>query len=66
MVLLPSGGALMHKVKAVGGVVKNAQWLMEQHEEWAMQVTDNKPERLLGMVMDNTKANRYSNRYCLN
>jgi hypothetical protein len=58
MALLPNGGSIFHGVRNAAGVTKDATWLKDSHVEWAMEVTDNKPDRLLGMVMDNTKANR--------
>lgn len=58
MALLPNGSYLFHGVRNAAGVTKDATWLKDSHVEWAMEVTDNKPDRLLGMVMDNTKANR--------
>jgi hypothetical protein len=41
-----------------GGVVKNAQWIVEQHVALAEEVTGGKPALLIGFLMDNTKANR--------
>lgn len=58
MALLPNGNIIFHGVRNAAGVTKDATWLKDSHVEWAMEVTDNKPDRLLGMVMDNTKANR--------
>ena len=58
MALLPNGGSIFHGVRNASGVTKDATWLKVSHVEWAMEVTSNRPDRLLGMVMDNTKANR--------
>jgi hypothetical protein len=57
MALLPTGGSVFVKVLAAPGVVKNKEWIAARHLEWAALVTDGQLDRLLGMVMDNTKAN---------
>lgn len=46
------------KVHRASGVVKSAQWLKDMHLEWATEVTEDELHRVLGIVMDNTKANR--------
>jgi hypothetical protein len=58
MVLVPAGGSFFYKVVPVAGVVKNAAWIKEQHLLWVEDVVEGELERVLGMVMDNTKANR--------
>jgi hypothetical protein len=57
MALLPAGGSVFFKVVAAPGVVKDKQWIADRHLEWANLVTEGQLNRLLGMVMDNTKAN---------
>jgi hypothetical protein len=57
MALMPPGGSVFVKVVAAPGVVKNKEWIKERHLEWASLITDGQLDRLLGMVMDNTKAN---------
>jgi hypothetical protein len=57
MALLPPGGSVFFKVVAAPGVVKDKQWIKDRHLEWAALVTEGNLERMLGMVMDNTKAN---------
>jgi hypothetical protein len=39
------------------GVTKDIPWIVELHNELADEVTDGNLRRLLGVVMDNTKAN---------
>jgi hypothetical protein len=57
-ILLPGGGSIFHKVVTAGGVVKNAQWIFDQHVALAEELIGGKPELLIGFLMDNTKANR--------
>ncbi len=55
--LLPDK-ALFHKVITAAGVVKNAEWIRDQHlaiaRDTALFAT---PEDCVGFVMDNAKAN---------
>jgi hypothetical protein len=57
MALLPTGGSVFFKVVAASGVVKDKHWIADRHLEWASLITGGDLGRLLGMVMDNTKAN---------
>jgi hypothetical protein len=57
LALLPSGGSVFCKVVPAAGVVKDQHWIKERHLEWAALVTNGDLGRLVGMVMDNTKAN---------
>jgi hypothetical protein len=59
MALLAAGGSVFFKVVAAPGVVKDKDWIKEKHLEWASMVTEGDLGRLVGMVMDNTKANMY-------
>lgn len=56
MALLPPGGSIFFKVVAAPGVVKDKHWIQERRLEWAGLLTEGRLERLVGMVMDNTKA----------
>ena len=40
------------------GVTKDAEWIANLHEEMMLDITGGDPYRLLGFLMDNTKANR--------
>jgi hypothetical protein len=40
------------------GVIKDALWLTDTFKRVINEVTGNRPERLLGVLQDNTKANR--------
>jgi hypothetical protein len=42
---------------SAAGEVKDQHWIAARHLEWATEITDGQLDRLLGMVMDNTKAN---------
>ena len=55
--LRPKGGSYYIKAEAARGVVKNAEWIAEQHMRWAMELAAGVLERILGVVMDNTKVN---------
>jgi hypothetical protein len=57
-ILLPGGGSIFHKVVTAGGVVKNAQWIFDQHVALAEEVTGGEPELPIGVLMNNIKANR--------
>ena len=58
-ILLPSqGGSVFHKVMKASGEVKDAEWVAQKHIELAKQLTEGKPEKLLGFLMDNTSTNR--------
>jgi hypothetical protein len=57
LALLPAGGSIFIKVVAAPGVVKDKHWVKARHEEWASLITGGRLERLVGMVMDNTKTN---------
>jgi hypothetical protein len=57
-VLLPEGGSFFYRVLPARGVVKDAAWIAAQHLEVAAEITGGKPERLIGVVQDNTSANR--------
>ena len=57
MLLMPNGGSIFLKVLITAGMCKNAKWVVEQHVELAMEVTSGNPERLVGVIMDNTKTN---------
>jgi hypothetical protein len=64
--LLPPGGSVFFKVVAAPGVIKDKAWIKDRHLEWASLITGGELGRLVGMVMDNTKANMYvSSRYRL-
>ncbi|KAG5184696.1 hypothetical protein JKP88DRAFT_277082 [Tribonema minus] len=52
------GGSYFVTTEPARGVCKNAEWIEELHMRWAKKVTRGNLDRLLGMVMDNTKANR--------
>ena len=54
MLLMPNGGSNFLKVLNTAG--KDAKWVVE-HVELAMEVTSGNPERLVGVIMDNTKTN---------
>jgi hypothetical protein len=43
---------------AAAGVTKDSQWIADLHEKHLLELTDQKPYRSLGVLMDNTKANR--------
>ena len=57
MLLMPNGGSIFLKVLNTAGMCKDAKWVVEQHVELAMEVTSGNPERLVGVIMDNTKTN---------
>ncbi len=42
----------------MSGVAKDVPFIVQLHKEVAHDITDGQPERLLGVTMDNTKANR--------
>ena len=54
---MPNGGSIFLKVINTAGMRKNAQWVVDQHVDLAMEVTSGKPKRLIGVLMDNTKTN---------
>ena len=56
MLLMPNGGSIFLKVLNTAGMCKDAKWVVEQHVELAMEVTSGNPERLVGVIMDNTKT----------
>lgn len=56
--LLPHGGSIFFEAEAVGDVRKNAEWIADKHEELAQRLTDGKLDKLAGVIMDNTSANR--------
>jgi hypothetical protein len=60
MVLKPNGSSNFVKVESARGVCKDADWIAEQHLRWAEEVTDGQLDRMLGMVMDNTKVSTAS------
>jgi hypothetical protein len=39
------------------GVTKDIPWIVDLHNDLANELTDNNPRKLLGAIMDNTKAN---------
>ena len=57
MLLMPNGGSIFLKVLNTAGMCKDAKWVVEQHVELPMEVTSDNPERLVGVIMDNTKTN---------
>ena len=57
LLLMPNGGSIFLKVINTAGMRKNAQWVVDQHVDLAKEVTSGKPERLIGVLMDNTKTN---------
>jgi hypothetical protein len=57
MALTPVGKPIFCKVVSAAGEVKDQHWIAARHLEWATEITDGQLDRLLGMVMDNTKAN---------
>jgi hypothetical protein len=63
MALLPSTTKFW-KVHNANGDIKDAQWLRRRHTEWASEVSGGDMKRITGMVMDNTKANRYTLTRC--
>jgi hypothetical protein len=46
------------QVVPAAGVPKDAAWIAKLHKELMLEVTAGDQHRLLGFVMDNTKANR--------
>ena len=60
MALLATGGSKFVKVHRAPGIVKDAEWLRRMHLAWAREVSNDQLHRILGIVMDNTAANRYT------
>jgi hypothetical protein len=56
--LLPEGGSYFVKVVPAPGVVKDATWVVELHNNLANEITECRPDKLLGVLLDNTKTNR--------
>lgn len=50
----------VHHAQAIkaAGVSKDAEWITELHNNLADDITQGQPDRLLGVLLDNTKANR--------
>jgi hypothetical protein len=57
MALMPVGAPIFCKVVSAAGEVKDKNWIAALHLEIAAEITGGKLERVLGFVMDNTKAN---------
>ena len=57
ILLDPAGGSVFRGVVSCEGVIKSSQWLADKHEEWLMAEAGTE-ERVLGLIMDNTSANR--------
>lgn len=61
MALHPQGGSSFIKVATAAGAVKDSPWIAKEHLAWAKEVGGKEEgweQRILGVVMDNTKANR--------
>ena len=56
--LLPEGGSLFHDATVCDDVKKDVDWVVSEHNRLALELTDNHPEKLAGVIMDNTKVNR--------
>lgn len=52
------GGSAFLKVVTAAGVTKDAQWIADLHVQLAEDLLPGKATNLLGVIMDNTKANR--------
>ena len=57
MALPAVGKPIFCKVISAAGEVKDKHWIAARHVEWATEFTDGNLDRVLGFVMDNTKAN---------
>ena len=57
LALMAAGKPVFCKVVSAAGVVKDQQWIAARHVEWAAEFTNGDLDRVLGFVMDNTKAN---------
>lgn len=57
MALPAVGKPIFCKVISAAGEVKDKHWIAARHVEWAAEFTDGNLDRVLGFVMDNTKAN---------
>jgi hypothetical protein len=56
--LYPEAGSDFINIVTPAGVTKDAEWIAEMHEDIARELTNGDFRKLLGMIMDNTKANR--------
>lgn len=56
--LLPNGDSFFSHIIVATGVTKDGKWIAEQHYQIADKLTNGQPERLIGVVQDNTSANR--------
>lgn len=59
MALLATGRPIFLKVISAAGEVKDKEWIAARHLEIADEATGGQRNRVLGFVMDNTKANMY-------
>ena len=57
--LLAVGKPIFCMVISAAGEVKDKHWIAARHVEIATEVTGGQLDRVLGFVMDNTKANMY-------
>jgi hypothetical protein len=58
VLLKADGGVIFHKVEDTSGHKKTGEDIAAMHNEWAAELTKGDLAKILGVVLDNPKANR--------